>query len=603
MTALRRTWRWTRRCMHRKPVEERSLTRFELNAQLAKQRAEINLLTVALNHVGRGVGMVDGSGRVVLVNEQAVNMLGVPAEFLATKPLFSDVAAMQWQTDEFKDVSEELKARFRYMKVANRSECYRRQRPDGRWIEVESVPLPDGGTVRTHTDITDRYEAEQKIEQLARSDFLTGLANRSCFQEALDAALQARQGTALLLIDLDRFKHVNDTYGHLSGDLMLQEWASRLTKCVRTGDFVARLGGDEFAVVLAPVVDPAEAEQMAGRLMEEAQRPFQLSDRAIDAGISIGVALVPPGEDPDGMVVGRSDLMQQADLALYEAKEAGRNTWRLFDPALQQRYLADHTLLDEVRTAVAEEQFEIYYQPVIDMQSGRVSAFEALLRWRHPTRGLLAAGEFIPAAETSGLIVPLGAWVLRRGCRDAAGWPAHVRLLVNISPKQLGSGGLIETVRDALGAVDLPAARLELEMTETALLQASEAISSALSGLRQLGVKLALDDFGTGYSSLSHIRLFPFDTVKIDRSFVSDAVHRQDCAAIVRAVSTLAHELGMTTIAEGVETQEQLAWLHTIGCDEVQGYLFERPRPSHDVPEMLRKANEASGAGLMGSRL
>ncbi|MGI4801697.1 MAG: putative bifunctional diguanylate cyclase/phosphodiesterase [Janthinobacterium lividum] len=365
---------------------------------------------------------------------------------------------------------------------------------------------------------------------------------------------------------------------------MSPEWV------VRIGDLVARLGGDEFAVVLTPIVDPVEVEQMASRLMEEAQRPFQLSGRVIDAGISIGIAIVPPGQDSDSVVVGRSDLMQQADLALFEAKEAGRSTWRLFNPALRRRYLADQAFLDELRTAVAEEQFEVCYQPVIDMRSGRVSAFKALLRWCHPTRGLLAAGEFIPVAETSGLIVPLGAWVLHRGCRDAAGWPAAVRLLVNISPKQLGGRGLLETVRVALHAVDLPAARLELEMTETALLQASEAISSALRDLRQLGIKLALDDFGTGYSSLSHIRLFPFDTVKIDRSFVGDAVRRQDCAAIVRAISTLVYELGMTTIAEGVETEEQLAWLHTIGCDEVQGYLFERPRPSHDVPEMLRKA-------------
>ncbi len=578
------------------PPEQRvstAATRPEYEAKLAVLQAEIDLMKVALNHVGRGLSMVDGNGRVVLVNDQAVEMLGVPAEFLATKPLFSDVVAMQWRCEEFNGASDELKSRFRVPKVVNRSERYRRQRANGRWIEVDSVPLANGGTVRTHTDITDRHEAEQKIEQLARCDFLTGLANRSCFQDALDAALQSQQGTALLLIDLDRFKHVNDTYGHLLGDLMLQEWACRLKACFRTGDLVARLGGDEFAVVLQPIADSAEAEQMAARLMEEAQRPFLLSGRVIDAGISIGIAIVPPGGEPDGIEVGRSDFMRQADLALYEAKEAGRGTWRLFDPALRQRYLATQALLEEVRTAVAEEQFEIYYQPVIDMRSSRVSAFEALLRWRHPTRGLLAAEEFIPTAESSGLIVPLGAWVLRRGCRDAAGWPADVRLLVNVSPKQLGSGGLLETVRDALGAVSLPAIRLELEMTETALLLASETISSALSGLRRLGVRLALDDFGMGYSSLSHIRLFRFDTVKIDRSFVSEAVGRPDCAAIIRAVSSLARELGMTTIAEGVETQDQLAWLRTIGCDEVQGYLFNRPRPSHDVPEMLEQANVA----------
>ncbi len=597
MAALYRALRQTRRWLGSLMAAGRLPNRSELSTRLAEQRAEINLLTVALNHVGRGISMVDSNGRIVLVNDKAVDMLGVPAEFLATKPLFADVAAMQWQSDEFKDVREELKARFRSMEKADpsehyrRSDRYRRRRPNGRWIEVESVPLAEGGSVRTHTDITDRYDAEQKIERLARTDFLTGLANRSCFQEALDTALSSQQGTALLLIDLDRFKHVNDTYGHLAGDLMLEDWASRLRANVRAGDLVARLGGDEFAIVLWPIANPAEAVQMAECLLAEAQRPFQLPGHSIDASISIGVAMAPPGQEFDADTVGRSDLMKQADRALYEAKEAGRSTWRLFDPALRQRYFADQVLLDEMRVAVAEEQFEVHYQPVISMRSGRVCAFEALLRWRHPKHGLLSAEEFIPVAESSGLIVPLGAWVLHRSCRDAAGLPDHVRLLVNVSPKQLSHGSLLETVRDAVGNLSLPVERLQLELTETALLQASETISSALSSLRQLGVRLALDDFGTGYSSLSHLRLFRFDTVKIDRSFVGETVGRDDSAAIVRAVTTLARELGMTSIAEGVETQDQFAWLQTIGCDEVQGYLFSGPRPLQDVPEMLAQRN------------
>ena len=573
----------------------------DYEARLAAHRAEISLLKVALNHVGRGISMVDGSGRILLVNDQAVDMIGVPAEFLATKPLFSEVVAMQWHSDEFKGAKEELRARFRAMKLMNHSECYRRQRPNGRWIEIESVPLPQGGSVRTHTDITDRHEAEQKIEQLARTDFLTGLANRPSFQDALNGALRSGQGMALLLIDLDRFKHVNDTYGHLSGDLMLQEWAARLLHNVRDCDSVARLGGDEFAVVLTPISRPGDAEQMAARLMEMAQRPFQLAGRVIEAGISVGIAMVLPGREPEAAALSQSELMQQADLALYDAKEAGRRTWRMFNPALRQRCLADQVLLDELRTAVAQEQFEVYYQPVISMHSGRVSGFEGLLRWHHPTRGLLAAGEFIPAAESSGLIVPLGAWVLRRACRDAMAWPGHVRLLVNVSPKQLGAGSLLETVRDALAAVNLPPARLELEVTETALLQASESVSAVLNGLRQLGIRLGLDDFGTGYSSLSHLRLFPFDTIKIDRSFVSETLGRQKCAAIVYAVSSLARELGMTTIAEGVETDDQLAWLNDVGCDEAQGYLFDRPRPSRDILVMLGQVDAGPSAQPHGA--
>ncbi len=551
---------------------------------------ELRVMTIALNHVGRGLQMVDGDGRIVVSNKQASEMIGVSEAFLATKPMFADVVALQWQANEFAKTNQRARIRFQSPAPANRSERYRRQRPNGRWIEVESVPLSAGGSVRTHTDVTERHEAEARITYLAQHDFVTGLTNRAHFQDCLDRALQEDGGAALLLLDLDRFKDVNDLYGHPTGDQLLKELARRLRRLARAGDTVARLGGDEFAILIAPLANWSEAEPLAASLVEAMREPFELLGKQVTSGVSVGIAAVLPSSRSPDIEAARSDLMQQADLALYQAKAGGRGRWRSFDPSMRDSYLAEQKLITELRVAVAEEQFDVFYQPIIDLRSRRVSAFEALLRWRHPERGLLAAGEFIAAIETSGLMVPLGAWVLRRACRDAASWPRHIRLLANMSPKQLGSAHLVETVRDALDCSGLPAERLELEITETALMQMSDRVLTTMTGLRSLGLRIALDDFGTGYSSLSHVRSFPFDTIKIDRSFVSEATQRRDCAAIVHAVLGLAHELGMRTIGEGVEQMEQVNWLSQAGCDEVQGFLFSRPHPAADVPAMLAES-------------
>jgi diguanylate cyclase (GGDEF)-like protein len=537
--------------------------------------------------------MVDASGHVVLANDMAAELVGVPAAFLATKPHVDEVIAMQWQSQEFLKTPEDLKVKFHKPMETSTMERYRRPRPNGRMVEVESIPLADGGMVRIHTDVTERHEDEQRIAYLARYDYLTGLHNRASFQDALEQALGAGHGIALLLIDVDRFKDINDAFGHPVGDALLIEIAARLQENVRPGDMAARVGGDEFALIMNAITTVAEAEAVAGRLVSAAIEPFMVGDKQCITGISVGVATALP---EDGAGVGtaardRNELLRRADLALYAAKTTGRGRWRSFDPVLQELHHAEQVLLQELQEAIAAAQFEIYYQPVIDLASGQVSAFEALLRWHHPLRGLLEASDFVPCAEVSGLILQLGGWVLRQACQDAASWPSDVRLLVNLSPRQLGSAGMFEAVGDALRAAGLAASRLEIEVTETSLLLMSQGMGALIGALRAQGIRIALDDFGTGYSSLSHLRQFTFDTIKIDRTFVAEATARQDSSAIVRAVSSLAADLGLGTIAEGVETTEQLALLRQLGCREVQGYLFSPPRPVGEVGPLLERLN------------
>ncbi len=390
---------------------------------------------------------------------------------------------------------------------------------------------------------------------------------------------------AALCLDLDRFKAVNDTLGHPVGDLLLRAVADRLLACVRETDVVARLGGDEFAIVQANLGRPEDASELARRVVATLSKPFEIDGHVINVGTSIGIAICPA----DGSHVDR--LVKSADTALYRAKAEGRNTFRFFEARMEERQRARRELETDLRQAIANQEFELYYQPLVDLRSDRISGFEALIRWRHPERGMISPAEFIPLAEEMGLIVPIGDWVLRQACREAASWPDAFKIAINVSPVQFKNPGLIDCVEEALRHSGLPAHRLELEVTETVLLAENDAILATLHSLRDLGVHISMDDFGTGYSSLSYLRSFPFDKIKIDQMFIRDLSTNTEASAIIRAIVGLATSFGMRITAEGVETPEQLKCLRLEGCHEVQGYLFSPPRPAAEILALIETIN------------
>ncbi len=450
--------------------------------------------------------------------------------------------------------------------------------------------------VRVAQGITaDLASSREEAHRLALHDTLTGLPNRAFFAERMDHALaQVRRHQtmlAVLCLDLDRFKQVNDTLGHPVGDALLRAVARRLAGCLRDCDTVARLGGDEFAVIQAPLGRVEDAATLAQRIVKTLSEPYDLNGHNVVIGASVGIALAPADTADSDLI------LNMADMALYRAKADGRGVFRMFEPGMDTKMQARRVLESDLRRAVQAQEFELDYQPLVDLLSGRVSALEALVRWRHPERGLIRPDDFIPFAEETGLIGPIGAWVLHQACADAAGWPADVRIAVNVSAAQFKGPGLVETVFDALAASGLPPERLELEITETALLADADATLATLHELRAKGVRIAMDDFGTGYSSLGYLRSFPFDKIKIDRCFIKDIETSVDCKAIVRAVAGLGSNLGITTTAEGVETAAQLDQLRAEGCDQVQGYLFSRPVPARDVGALLGQTMDAVQAG------
>ncbi len=424
-------------------------------------------------------------------------------------------------------------------------------------------------------------------------DPLTGLPNRARFGARLAEALgrldRRREGFALLAVDLDRFKQVNDTLGHPIGDALLRKVAERLGTALRPTDAAARLGGDEFAVIQSGVSCSEEAATLARRIVDLLGRAYVVEGHLINVGASVGVALAPAdGTDP-------AVLVRNADLALYRAKLDGRGTFRFFEPEMDERVQARRKLELDLRRAAAAQEFELVYQPQMNLETDRLVGCEALIRWRHPSRGIVSPVEFIPLAEEIGLIVPIGEWVLRTACREAARWPGDITVAVNLSPAQFRGGKLVATVASALAASGLDPGRLELEITEGLLLNDSDANIATLHALRDLGLRIAMDDFGTGYSSLSYLRSFPFDRIKIDRSFVSGgtADGAGDAMAIVRAVASLGAALGMATVAEGVETPEQMDRIRREGCTDVQGYLISRPVAAADIRHLLAGQAEA----------
>jgi diguanylate cyclase (GGDEF)-like protein len=438
--------------------------------------------------------------------------------------------------------------------------------------------------------LAERKRLEAELLRLARHDALTGLPNRVLFHEHLEHALaRTRRGgenVAMLCVDLDHFKHVNDTLGHPIGDVLLQAVAARLKQCVRDTDVVARLGGDEFAVVAIAADQPLGAIVLAERIINSLSEPFDLEGHRVVVGASVGIAFAPS----DGL---ESDtLMRAADLALYRAKADGRGLYRFFEQEMDAKMQARRALELDLRKALVTEEFELYYQPLVNLQSNDVCGFEALIRWNHPTRGRIAPADFIPLCEETGVIVPLGEWVLRKACAEAVQWPDDIKVAVNVSPAQFKSRSLANAVTSALASSGLPPQRLELEITESVLLNETEATMATLHRLRDIGVQISMDDFGTGYSSLSYLRSFPFDKIKIDRSFIRDLSETDESAAIVRAVTGLGRNLGMATTAEGVETTEQLGQLRDEGCTEVQGYLFSPPLPATEILALLDKVHK-----------
>jgi diguanylate cyclase (GGDEF)-like protein len=440
-------------------------------------------------------------------------------------------------------------------------------------------------------EIAHRQKSDARSHYLAYHDALTGLANRVLFREDLERALEeaqtSRSSLAVLFIDLDGFKSVNDTLGHSVGDGLLKMLGERLRSALTTSARIARLGGDEFGVLLTTGQQPQAGVALAQKIVNLVSAPCRVDNQNITVGASIGIAVSERGlENPEY-------LLKSADLAMYRAKADGRGTYRLFDPEMDATAQARRRLEIDLRNALGRGEFEVYYQPLVALETRRVSSFEALARWRHPERGPIEPAEFIPVAEDTGLILQLGEWVLRQACMQAMTWPSHLTVAVNLSPVEFQRGNVVNAVIGALAASGLPAERLEIEITESVLLEKTTRSVTTLKRLRDIGVRISMDDFGTGFSSLSYLRSYPFDKIKVDRSFVRDLSKDDRSRTIVSAIAGLGMRFGMRTTAEGVETEEQLEWLRSEGCDEVQGRLFSMPVPAQEVLPLLARLTAA----------
>ncbi len=460
--------------------------------------------------------------------------------------------------------------------------------PDLRSYTVTAVLMPNGNLLIASEDVTERRISAQRIHHLAHHDPLTGLPNRAAFQERLELAVDdavSEHGLAvtLLLCDLDHFKEVNDTFGHPAGDELLKEAAERIRATMRKTDLLASLGGDEFAIVHITGSGPEEAHALAERIIAVLDQPFEVQGNKVNIGVSIGVASAP--FDAASPV----ELLKQADLALYVAKRGGRDRFVAYDPGMAEQFAERRALEAELRLTIDAEGLSVHYQPQVALESRHIIGFEALARWEHPIRGMIPPSVFIPIAEESGLIIRLGEWVLRRACRDAASWGTEASIAVNVASQQFRHQGFVDVVRAALRESGLPPKRLELEITETAMLNDGEQMLAVLTELRGFGVRLSVDDFGTGYSALHYLQKFPFDRIKIDQSFVRELGSRDESDAIVRAVSALGVNLGIPTLAEGVETELQAKLVLGAACGEAQGYLFGRPVSASEVRKLLNE--------------
>jgi diguanylate cyclase (GGDEF)-like protein len=568
---------------HRKGLE---IARAERRTSEMIAQEKSRELELTLEHMSQGIVMVGADHRIAFANGRAVELLDLP-EFVHSRPRFEDLMAFHLARGEYgKDGNLVIPQVWQAIKAGDyyRQGSYERTRPNGVTLEVRTSPLPDGGIVRTFTDISERKRNEQKIAHMAHHDALTGLANRVLLRSHIETALRRHrrqgEGAALLLIDLDHFKKVNDTLGHGAGDELLRCVAQRLQGCVRELDTVARLGGDEFAVLQVAIDTHVAIARLASRVVAALSAPYELDGRPARIGVSIGIACSVDCQDI-------AQMFHNADLALYRVKAEGRNGYRLFEPEMDEAAKARRQLEENLREAQVRGEFEIYYQPIIDLGSGRITTVEALLRWNHPKRGLLSPADFMPVAEEIGMMPAIDSWVLNAACSEAKQWPGDTAVAVNLSPAKFRRRTVVDVVRNTLASTGLPAKRLELEISEKTILQETDSSNAVLLALHGLGVSIALDDFGVGYSSLSDLRTFRFDKIKIDKLFVSEIEHRNDCAAIVAAVAGLGRSLGAQTTAEGVETETQARLVRAAGCTQVQGYLYSRPVTASAIRSML----------------
>jgi len=539
-------------------------------------------LDTAINNMPQGLLLFDASGRLVICNQQYIDMFGVSPDVVKPGCHLRDLILHRQQQGTFVGDVDAYCARFLNPKDAavRNTET---TTPDGRTIRLIYQRSPDGGWATTLEDVTEARRVQGQIEHLAHYDALTNLPNRTLFQRHAEALLLDWRSAqfAILYIDIDEFKRINDSLGHLIGDEFLKGVADRLRQSAGPDDFIARLGGDEFAIVQRNVAADDDVKVLLARIYDSLRTPFDCNGHRLSGDASIGVAISPRhGSDLLG-------LLKSADLAMYAAKAAGRRTYRFFEPTMEKQANLRRELESDLRMALEEGGLELHYQPLVDLRNDDVTGCEALLRWRHPLRGMVSPADFIPVAEDTGLIEEIGQWVLRTACVEAATWPAHVRIAVNVSPVQFRSQSLPLKVAAALAETGLDPRRLELEITEAVLIADDDAALIALNQLRALGVHIALDDFGTGYSSLQYLQRFPFDKIKIDRSFVKEVTRNSSSASIIRAVVSIAADRSMITTAEGVETLQQRDTVQNLGCTQMQGYLFSAARPAHEIRALL----------------
>lgn len=561
---------------------------------LLKQKKKLERLNtwfeIALNNMVRGLSMFDADQRLIVCNDSYREMYDLSEELTKPGTPLADILRYHIKKETGRDGEEERSRQAQWLKMhaqklaTGKTFTRTQSLSGGRTFLVTYQPLADGGWVDVQEDITERRRADEKVEWLARHDPLTGIANRFYFRESFEEALKVidqDQAVALHWIDLDYFKEVNDKLGHPVGDALLKAVAERLRSGIRKTDFLARLGGDEFAIIQMSVGRREQCEKLARRVMQGLSKPFHIFGHSVSLSASVGIVSAPEhGTAAD-------ELMMKADVALYDVKSSGRNGFNIFQSTAKQIPDLTHQLDRDLRSAVRSGQLRLHYQPIINLKSGHVSSCEALLRWEHPQHGLMMPKDFLPLAEQNGQMLEIGRWVLSEACKAAANWPKDMNVTVNVSSLQIDNGDLLDVIDQTLATMNMAPSRLELEIAEAVLLNDGGRLREVLPKLRERGISASLDDFGKVSGSLSYLRNFPFDKIKIDRSFISDQLNRKDCAAIVNAVTALARALGIGTVAEGVETLGEFKCVAIAGCDEVQGHYFGGAVPENELIAVL----------------